>query len=527
MDEQALARELDRAAGRLHDAPPSRRAEVLQVVAEDDRADVLEHRRDRDHRSVGGQLDLLEAAVTKCATRERREPTLGRVSGDEDLRSRSTDDSLLAHATRGGLRQLERVGLGHVRHVSPRLDPRRQAEVVEDVGELVGGGLDHLDVAVGRLPDLVLAQRVREAGHGRKGRPQVVTGERHEAGKAVVGHGNGTISGLMDDPTRLLDDDLQASLPEVRLGLSRAGVTGVEKAIRISYAGSEQQVAAEIECTVDLDPAQKGVHMSRFPELFEEAIDEVVIEEAFLVEVLAEHIAIHIVDRQRALRAQVRISARYPIERTTPVTGLPTQEMVSLIGIAAASQAGVRRLVGVEAAGINACPCAQGLVRGHASERLLEAGFDGEDVERILELVPLATHNQRGRGTLYVGTQTSVNAEQLVEIVEGSMSAPVYELLKRPDELFVVEHAHLQPRFVEDSVRLALKGVLDAYPGLVDDDFVFSRQVNLETIHTHDVLAERYGTAGELRRELETGGPLEHHTELGEWLRRKRKPEPT
>jgi GTP cyclohydrolase I/GTP cyclohydrolase-4 len=178
----------------------------------------------------------------------------------------------------------------------------------------------------------------------------------------------------------------------------------------------------------------------------------------------------------------------------------------------------VRRLVGVEAAGINACPCAQGLVRGRASERLLEAGFADDDVDRILELVPLATHNQRGRGTLYVGTKTRVDAEQLVRIVESSMSAPVYELLKRPDELFVVEHAHLQPRFVEDSVRLALKGVLDAYPALDDRDFVFSRQLNLETIHTHDVLAERYGVIGELRRELEEGGPLEHHTELREWL---------
>jgi GTP cyclohydrolase IV len=324
----------------------------------------------------------------------------------------------------------------------------------------------------------------------------------------------------MDDLTRLLEDDLQASLPEVRLGLSRAGVMGASKAIRISYGGAEKQIAADIECTVDLDPAQKGVHMSRFPELFEEAIEEVVIGEAFLIEVLAEHIAGHIVERQQALRAEVRISARYPIERTTPVTGLPTQEMVRLIGIAAASSGGVRRLVGVEAAGINACPCAQGLVRGRASERLLEAGFDGDDVERILELVPLATHNQRGRGTLYVGTQESVNAEQLVEIVESSMSAPVYELLKRPDELFVVEHAHLQPRFVEDSVRLALKGVLDTYAELDDADFVFSRQVNLETIHTHDVLAERFGTVGELRRELEHGGPLDHHTDLGEWLRR-------
>jgi GTP cyclohydrolase I/GTP cyclohydrolase-4 len=324
----------------------------------------------------------------------------------------------------------------------------------------------------------------------------------------------------MDDLTRLLDDDLQASEPEVRLGLSRAGVMGASKAIRISYGGVEQQIAADIECTVDLDPSQKGVHMSRFPELFEEAIEEVVIGEAFLIEVLAEHIAAHIVERQRALRAHVHISARYPIQRTTPVTGLPTQEMVELIGIAAASVRGVRRLVGVEAAGINACPCAQGLVRGRASERLLEAGFDDGDVERILELVPIATHNQRGRGTLYVGTQASVNAEQLVGIVEGSMSAPVYELLKRPDELFVVEHAHLQPRFVEDSVRIALKGVLDSYPALDDADFVFSRQVNLETIHTHDVLAERFGTVGELRRELEHGGPLEHHTGLDEWLSR-------
>jgi GTP cyclohydrolase I/GTP cyclohydrolase-4 len=295
---------------------------------------------------------------------------------------------------------------------------------------------------------------------------------------------------------------------------------GASKAIRISYGGLEQQIAADIECTVDLDPSQKGVHMSRFPELFEEAIEEVVIGEAFLIEVLAEHIAAHIVERQRALRAHVHISARYPIQRTTPVTGLPTQEMVELIGIAAASAHGVRRLVGVEAAGINACPCAQGRVRGRASERLLEAGFDDGDVERILELVPIATHNQRGRGTLYVGTQARVNAEQLVGIVEGSMSAPVYELLKRPDELFVVEHAHLQPRFVEDSVRIALKGVLDSYPALDDSDFVFSRQVNLETIHTHDVLAERFGTVGELRRELEHGGPLEHHTGLDEWLSR-------
>jgi GTP cyclohydrolase-4 len=322
----------------------------------------------------------------------------------------------------------------------------------------------------------------------------------------------------MANPRELLAHDLQASPSEVPLALSHAGVGGVQKAIRISYGESEKLIAAQIDCTVDLPAEQKGVHMSRFPELFEEAIEEVVIGEALLIENLAEHIAAHIVERQSALRAEVRITASYPLERETPVTRLPTQEIVSLFGLAAASAAGTRRIVGVEATGINACPCAQGLVRERAAERLGEAGFAELDVERILELVPLATHNQRGRGTLFVGTERTLNAEQLVGIVEGSMSSPVYELLKRPDELFVVEHAHLQPRFVEDSVRLALRDALAAYPELDDGDFLLSRQVNLETIHSHDVIAERYGTAGELRDELDGGEPAPHHTGLREWL---------
>ena len=310
--------------------------------------------------------------------------------------------------------------------------------------------------------------------------------------------------------------DLQASSPDVRLSLTRAGVTGVQKAVRVRHEGHQTVMAAQIECTVDLSHEQKGVHMSRFPELFEEAIEAVVGAEALHVEMLAEHIARHIVGRQSALRAEARITAQWPVRRTTPVSRLATQEMVSLVGIAAATTNRVRRVVGVEATGINACPCAQGLVRGRAAERLAEAGY--QDVERILDLVPLATHNQRGRGTLYVGTDKELDASDLVTVVQGSMSAPIYELLKRPDELFVVEHAHLQPRFVEDSVRLSLKGALDTLPDLADTDFLYSRQVNFETIHAHDVLAEREGRVGELRDELGGAPAAGRHTSLADWL---------
>ena len=314
-----------------------------------------------------------------------------------------------------------------------------------------------------------------------------------------------------------LEEDLQAATPEIGLALSRAGVTGVQKAVRIRRGDAQTVMAAVLDCTVDLAADQKGVHMSRFPELFEEAIDLVVEREALLVEVLAEQIATRVVERQRALRAEVSIRAQWPIHRRTPVTGLRTQEMVTLCGIAAASAAGARRVVGVEATGINACPCAQGLVRNRATERLLDEGFDASDVERILELVPLATHNQRGRATLLVGTEQDLDAELLVEVAERSMSAPIYDLLKRPDELFVVEHAHLQPRFFEDSVRHALRGALDSLPGLDDADFLLAQQVNFETIHTHDVVAERFGTVGELRTELRVGEPGPQ-TSLADWL---------
>ncbi len=94
----------------------------------------------------------------------------------------------------------------------------------------------------------------------------------------------------MSDETKVVGD-LQASEPDVRIGLSRAGVTGVSKAVHISSPAGNTVMAATIDCTVDLAADQKGVHMSRFPELFDEAIDAVVHDEALLVEQLAEHIA--------------------------------------------------------------------------------------------------------------------------------------------------------------------------------------------------------------------------------------------
>jgi GTP cyclohydrolase I/GTP cyclohydrolase-4 len=98
------------------------------------------------------------------------------------------------------------------------------------------------------------------------------------------------------------------------------------------------------------------------------------------------------------------------------------------------------------------------------------------------------------------------------------MSSEIYELMKRSDEVAVVEKAHRRPRFVEDCVREMVRGVIDSFPELDDRAFVSARQVNLETIHQHNVVAERFGTLGEVRREVESGGPSPRHTSRREWL---------
>jgi len=326
------------------------------------------------------------------------------------------------------------------------------------------------------------------------------------------------MASMSQTETEIFANDLQAASPEVHLALTRAGVTGVHKVIRIAHAGSELVYYADIDAYVDLDPKQKGVHMSRFPETVSEAIDQVVIGESLHVEDLAERIASQIVERQQALRSEVTIRAKFPVTRRTPVTDLPTQEIYTLIGHALSNTDHSRRMVGVEVRGLNACPCAQGLVRERARDRLTEAGYDDGQIEEIFSLLPAATHNQRAEATLLVGTRREIDARDLIAIAENSMSAPVFELLKRPDELHVVEHAHLHPRFVEDSVRLMIAGTLDRYDDLSDGCFVQARQINFETIHNHDVLAERHGIVSELRREMAGERVEGEHTTATAWL---------
>ena len=338
----------------------------------------------------------------------------------------------------------------------------------------------------------------------------------------------------MNHPSTLLSDatgatagpDVQARRPRTEVSLTRVGVRGVEKVIRIKSEGADgggpQLFFAEFESYVDLSPQQAGAHMSRFEEVVNEAIDESVLAESLKAEHLAARIAERVRDRQGGMRAEVSLAARYPETVPAPVSGKPTQEIYTLFGTAVASTAGTRTLTGVQAQGMTACPCAQELIAAGARERLAEADYSEAQIEEILGLVPVATHNQRGIGTLYLGRsedcETEIDARELLAIVESSMSSEIYELMKREDERSVVEKAHANPRFVEDCVREMVRRLATAHPDLHGRNFILARQENLETIHRHNVVAERSGELSEVLAELREGGHSDRHMTMREWL---------
>jgi GTP cyclohydrolase IV len=310
--------------------------------------------------------------------------------------------------------------------------------------------------------------------------------------------------------------------PAVLPGLSRVGLAGVERVVRLGVdERSAQPFAARLECMLEPDPARLST--TRFEEAVDDVVREVVVGDAGMrAERLARAIAERVRERTHARRADVTIAARFPERRPAPVSGTPTQEISTLHARAVASARGTRWTLGVSAQGMLTSPHAQGVFAARARERLAAGGFSAAEIGRVLDNVPIATHDQIGVGTLHLGCPEDRELEPdvagLLAIVEGAMSSEIFELMKRSDEAAVVERAHRRPRGVDGCVFAMIAGVLERFADAPDSAFVSAAQESTETIHRHHLTAERAGTLGELRRELETGDPAARATTMREWL---------
>jgi len=290
-------------------------------------------------------------------------------------------------------------------------------------------------------------------------------------------------------------------------------VKGVKKLLKIERENKRPIVLLpSFDAYVDLPSTQRGIHMSRNPEAISDVLEEAVEDSAMEVESLCADIVSLLLEKHKyAKRAEVSMKSDFMIMKKSPMTKHKTQEMVNImadaIGYRNEDGVVIRKMIGAEVVGMTVCPCAQETVKESSKQKLLEF-LDEETTEKVLEAVTFASHNQRGRGSIMieVPAQQVIRGEDIIRIIEDSMSSYVCELLKRPDEHAVVINAHEHPMFVEDCVRNMVQKIVEKFSHLPDDTLITVQQVNEESIHRHDAFAEKVATMGELKAEIRNGG---------------------
>ncbi|HUR60903.1 MAG TPA: GTP cyclohydrolase MptA [Candidatus Thermoplasmatota archaeon] len=289
--------------------------------------------------------------------------------------------------------------------------------------------------------------------------------------------------------------DVQAQDAPRPYALTRVGVKGVKKPVTVHRPGQDPHgVVGTFDLYVDLPKTQKGTHMSRNLEALADILDEEVAAEAPSLENLCRRLAVRLLEKHDyASHAHVRAETDYFLKRRNP-GGRSSIEPYRLLAEAEAFREGnpkgkraTLRRVGVQVVGMSACPCAMETVR----HKFTASGH------RLPAELPVITHNQRNKVTLMLDLpgDADVEAGQLVDICEASLSAPTFEILKRGDEGDLVIQAHGEPRFVEDVVREALHRV-DAKYGKLRGAEVFVSSEAEESIHKHNAYAERRTTVG-------------------------------
>jgi len=262
-------------------------------------------------------------------------------------------------------------------------------------------------------------------------------------------------------------EDVQGRLDTRRQPIDRVGIKDILHPVRIrDRAQGEQHTIAHFEMTVDLPQNFKGTHMSRFVEILNRHEHEISVRS--FQDMLADMVA-----RLEANTGHITMRFPYFVEKSAPVTGVRSlvDYQVSFLGEIreGLTNSRVRVLVPVT----SLCPCSKAIsARG--------------------------AHNQRSHVTVTVSTHEFVWIEELIEWVEAEASAPIYGLLKRPDEKFVTEQAYDNPKFVEDMVR-DVAGRLNADPRITA--YVVESE-NFESIHNHSAYArlERQASAKEEAR---------------------------
>ena len=254
--------------------------------------------------------------------------------------------------------------------------------------------------------------------------------------------------------------DVQMTTDHRGLPIDKVGVCDLSfPIIVLDRKKQPQSTVATISMSVSLPRHFKGTHMSRFIEILSTHQGEVTIQTIGTI-------LYELKRRLDSKAAHIEIDFPYFVTRTAPVSGAQAPMHYRCTFIAESNGGNDDFLLRVAVPVTTVCPCSR-------------------------EISDYGAHNQRGLVVISVrprrnnGSCELIWIEELISIAEESASAPVYSLLKRPDERHVTMQAFDQPVFVEDVVRNAA--------GLLGKDKRITwfevRAVNQESIHNHSAFA--------------------------------------
>jgi GTP cyclohydrolase IB len=255
-------------------------------------------------------------------------------------------------------------------------------------------------------------------------------------------------------PVNVLSMPDVQSLPDGRnLAIDKVGVKGLRYPISVKDRKKGlQHTVGLFDLFVNLPHDFKGAHMSRFIEALNEFRGEISMEK--FQEILEK-----IKGKLHAQSAHMNVEFPYFVEKTAPVTATPGLMSYTCFMSGALAER-FDLIVGVEVPVMTVCPCSK-------------------------EISDYGAHNQRGIVRVQLRIKKFFWIEEIIEVVESSVSSEIYSLLKRPDEKFVTERAHENPMFVEDVVRSAVSRLRAM------DNFLWYRieAENFESIHNHSAYA--------------------------------------
>lgn len=250
--------------------------------------------------------------------------------------------------------------------------------------------------------------------------------------------------------------DVQSGSDTREMDIDKVGVSGLSYPVCVLDRNNEKQnTVATVSMYVDLPRRFRGTHMSRFVEILSEYRGLITMHNI-------DKILMRMIKKFDATSAHFQMNFDYFIEKAAPVSGVKSLMNYECEFIGSYSLAdGYDFVLGVKTPVNTLCPCS----------KEISAGF--------------GAHNQRSVINIHVRFKKLAWIEDIAGVAEKSASAPVFALLKRPDEKYITELAYSNPRFVEDVVRNVAKTFMH------DDNITWFtvEAENHESIHAHNAYA--------------------------------------